>query len=84
MIRTDSNTFLLYIEPKKSGKLSVPINDHIVKFLKFAISESIPGVSNYLCIESKPCFKENIFYKGVLHTYCNSTSFRMDQNKISY
>ena len=41
MIRSEDN-FLLYIEPKKEDKLSIPIDDDLTKMMEMALSKAKP------------------------------------------
>lgn len=79
MHREDESDYLLFIEPKKKEKLSIPVEDSLTYLIEKAISNGKFGTSNYSNLEDSGSFREGRGgYKGFHITDCGETSRNND------
>lgn len=74
MHRIDNTKFLLFIEPKKTEKATVPINDDLTKMMEWAIKKAKTGIANYSHAGEEPNFKEGNAWRGMHITDCGQMS----------
>ena len=78
MHRDDNSKFLLYIEPKASEKLLVPVNDEITALMEKAFSDAISGAANYNKVNEPESFSPKSGFKGFHRTDCGEISTNHD------
>ena len=78
MIRSGNSRFLLFIEPAKEEKTTIPIEDEITGIVRIALSEARTGISNYNKPDEDPEFIECNGYKGYHLTDCGERSAPYD------
>lgn len=78
MIRTDSDIFLLYIEPKKEQKSATPVEDDLSRIVDLALSKATRGTSNYHRPSEPPKFKRGGGFMGTHKTECGQKSTNND------
>ena len=79
MKRDDNSKFLLYIEPKKSEKLTVPFDDELVHLMEHAFIKAKSDTANYSDLNNNgESFDEEDGYMGVHTTECGKHSDNHD------
>lgn len=74
MQRTNDNTFLLFIEPKREQKSVTPVNDMLTEIMELAFKKAIKGSSNYHRPDEPIRFRAGGGKMGVHRTECGEKS----------
>lgn len=74
MNRTDSSTFLLFIEPMREEKSSVAIKDKLTEMMTMALERAERGTSNYSQKSEPPSFEKGNAWRGFHITLCGKIS----------